>query len=161
MRSLLPLLLLFGACADEKTAAGLTGENPVVRIGYKTLPIETVPDFSVSIGADGTTRFEGGNFTAVQGVHEQVLPQHVFDSLAVELGPYRAAPGEDRSLARDPEGCFMDVGNRTVTWLYEDGTSGRLTVTNCWDAETRRLDPILDSLPFRLQVATLAGYRAR
>jgi autotransporter adhesin len=101
---------------------------------------------TVSIDPKGSIRFVGGALGKLHTAHNTTVSPKIFRDLAVNLGPYRTAPGRTRQLADKSTSWVSDVGNDSIVWTYADHRQGTITISNRRDDEVERVLSLIHSL---------------
>ncbi|CAO1668471.1 MULTISPECIES: DUF6438 domain-containing protein [Salinicola] len=154
-------ILLLAGCTQSRTLPDgeTAGSQPagsgqaVTDIRYQVGPCHgTCPVYSVEISEDGTTRFTGERFTAVDGERVRVNDPERFTRIERRLAPWQPTMG----TTIDTPDCgprATDLSHYTVTWTSRDGETATLEHdSGCHSAEARRLTEQLRALPQTLDI---------
>ncbi len=136
-------------CADPSAKAGLGGPNPVIEIVVSEASLEPASNVTYSIDQHGTVEFtDKMNGTS----HRWKLRTGQFRQTALELAPFRQRGGSKRKLAEDCRSWMTDIGGLTLSWVYADGSIGRVWKTGCYDEESHKFGVSVVRLQSRLGV---------
>lgn len=143
--------MLAAGCAQQPQAAG--DASSLADILVEVGPCHgTCPVYSVEISEDGTTRFTGERFTAVDGERVRVNDPERFTRIERRLAPWQPTMG----TTIDTPDCgprATDLSHYTVTWTSRDGETATLEHdSGCHSAEARRLTEQLRALPQTLDI---------
>ncbi|WP_110643649.1 DUF6438 domain-containing protein [Salinicola sp. CPA57] len=155
-------ILLVAGCTQQPTRSSVesTGSaSPVTDIRYQVGPCHgTCPVYSVDIGADGTTRFSGEQFTAVDGERVRANDPERFALVRRQLSSWQPAMG----TTIDTPDCgprATDLSHYTVTWTNREGQQAVLNHdSGCRAEDARQLTDSLRSLPQALGIDSWVGH---
>jgi len=138
------------APADREAARS---EAAVTDIHYQVGPCHGMcPVYRVDIHEDGSTRFTGEQFTAVDGERVRANEPQRFALVMERLSSWQPAMG----TTVDTPDCgprATDLSHYTVTWTNRDGRKATLKHdSGCHSEDARRLTEQLRSLPQALGI---------
>jgi Domain of unknown function (DUF6438) len=150
------LALLVGACATVPAPGA--GES-VERLTYETGPcFGACPVYRVTVGRDGTGRFEGTRFTAVAGIRSFRVTPARFEAFARHLAPLRPSRGEVRYAGESCSMTATDLPSAEVTWEGEGGDRQLLYFYYGCDMERNRaIAERLSAAPSLLPIGDFIG----
>lgn len=152
-------ILLVAGCAHQRATSVSTpteSETAVTDIGFQVGPCHgTCPVYSVDLQKDGTTRFTGEQFTAVEGERTKVSDPESFARVRQRLSAWQPAMGS-RVETAETSNCgprATDLSHYTVTWTRRDGETAVLEHdSGCRSGDARELTDVLRSLPETLDI---------
>ncbi|OLO05878.1 DUF6438 domain-containing protein [Salinicola socius] len=155
-------ILLVAGCTQQPTRSSVESAgsaSPVTDIRYQVGPCHgTCPVYSVDIGADGTTRFSGEQFTAVDGERVRANDPERFALVRRQLSSWQPAMG----TTIDTPDCgprATDLSHYTVTWTSREGQQAVLNHdSGCRAEDARQLTDSLRSLPQALGIDSWVGH---
>lgn len=143
--------LLIAGCTQQRTLSGsepTANASPVTEIRYQVGPCHGMcPVYSVGLSEDGTTRFHGEQFTALEGERVRVSDPGRFALVKRQLSSWQPAMG----TTIDTPDCgprATDLSHYTVTWTNSEGEQAVLNHdSGCHSEDARRLTEVLRSVP--------------
>ena len=119
------LAFALGGCATTSDAGAADGAPS--NISYRTGPcFGACPVYSVTVDADGVGRFEGRDFTAVEGERAFRVTPAQFREFAAHLAPLRPENGDVRYAGERCGIMATDLPSAEVTWTTQAGESRSL-----------------------------------
>jgi NAD-dependent dihydropyrimidine dehydrogenase PreA subunit len=143
--------LLIAGCSQQRTLSGSEpsqGDSTVTDIHYQVGPCHGMcPVYSVDLNEDGTTRFHGEQFTALEGERVRVNDPERFARIEEQLSAWQPPMG----TTIDTPDCgprATDLSHYTVTWTNRDGEKATLKHdSGCHSEDARRLTEVLRGVP--------------
>jgi hypothetical protein len=152
--------LLPAACAADLAAPASQAEPQ--SISYETGPcFGACPVYRLEVASDGSGKFEGRRFTAVEGErHFQISPAQ-YRAFADHLAPVRPQSGEVRySTGDECTAVATDMTSASVTWRGSNGSSQSLYYYfGCQLNDGGALAERMRAAPGLLPIATFIGNR--
>ncbi len=152
--ALLAVFLVAPACASAPPEGG-----GVRSISYETGPcFGACPVYRVVVNVDGSGRFEGRRFTAVEGQRGFAVTPGQWRAFVARLAPYRPSGAE--AIGPGHPRCQMqatDHPSATVTWSGAGGEDRLAFYYGCRDAENAALARALREAPGLLPIGDLIG----
>ncbi|KAA0018231.1 hypothetical protein F0A16_10955 [Salinicola corii] len=145
---------------SARPTVGSTDLEPrVTDIQYRAGPCHgTCPVYSVDIGADGSTRFTGEQFTTVEGERVRTNDPERFALVRERLSSWQPAMG----TTLDTPDCgpkVTDLSHYVVTWTTDDGEEATLKHdSGCRSESARQLTEVLRSVPQALGIEAWIGH---
>lgn len=154
----LGLLLGLAGCA---TIVPAPAPRTVTSITYETGPcFGACPVYRVTVNADGSGRFEGRRFTAVEGERAFRIPPDRYRALLAHLEPLRPASGSVRYSGEACETMATDLPSAEVTWRSSSGEEQQLYFYHGCDMERNRaIAERLDAVPSLLPLGEFIAPR--
>lgn len=154
-------------CARVDTPAPGGPDAPIGierdSISYETGPcFGACPVYSVTVHPDGTGRFVGKRFTAVEGERSFTLTPAQYAAFEARLASYRPESGQKRYSPGSPSCASVatDMPSVNVTWTRAIGDSQQLYFYFGCDMEKNRaMADALGSAPDVLPLEPLIGDR--
>jgi len=152
------LLLGFAGCATVVPGAAPRGAT---SIAYETGPcFGACPVYRVTVNSDGTGRFEGQRFTAVEGERTFRITPERYRALLAHLEPLRPARGSVRYSGEACETMATDLPSAEVTWRTPgDGEQQLYFYHGCDMERNRAIAERLDAVPSLLPIGEFIASR--
>ncbi|WP_110707018.1 DUF6438 domain-containing protein [Salinicola sp. CR57] len=147
-------VLAVSGCARQELAS--PREPAITAIRYQAGPCHgTCPVYRVDLRQDGTTRFIGERYTAVECERMTTGDPERFALVKQRLSAWQPAMGTTLKTAETPR-CgprATDFSHYTVTWIRRDGEVAVLEHdSGCRSDDARQLTAVLRSLPEMLHI---------
>jgi hypothetical protein len=151
------ILALFAATVTSAAPAQPRSES----ITYETGPcFGRCPVYAVTVRSDGTGRFEGHNFTAVNGVRHFRLSPRAYRAFAERLAPHR--PRGVMEITYNHPRCRLaatDHPSVTVTWRAARREDRLSFYYGCRDPGNAAMARALESAPELLPIGDMIRAR--
>ena len=166
MRAILApaIAIALAGCVTSRPDSGGPAPLPLPQswISYETSACYgRCPVYSVTIGSDGSGRFVGKRFTAVEGERSFTVTPDQFAAFARLLAPYRPESGAVRYAPGEPN-CVRaptDQPSVEVKWTYSFSPPQQLDFYFGCSGENAAIAGALRRAPSLLPIEALIGPR--
>ena len=150
-------LAMLAGCTVGDARPGPPEAIEAPTISYETGPcFGACPVYRVTVTSDGSGRFEGRRFTAVEGERSFRIGPDRFQALLAHLEPIRPATGSVRYSGDACERMATDLPSAEVTWHLSGGGEQLLHFYHgCDMAKNRAIAERLNAVPDLLPIGEM------